>query len=96
VQWARRNRSSAVFCSGLKVTQRVERSAMASSGVNVLTSWTAFLLLSSTAMRRGKLFRCAVLVDQVQRLIPCDVTHGSRSAQEQRATDGYHLSDPVH
>ena len=36
------------------------------------------------------------LVDQVQRLIPCDVTHESRSAQEQRATDGYHLSDPVH
>src|SRR5688572_26198349 len=29
------------------------------------------------------------LVDQVQRLIPCDVTHESRSAQEQRATDGY-------
>jgi hypothetical protein len=48
VRWARRNRSSAVFCSGLKVTDGVERSAMASSGVNVLTPWTAFMLLSST------------------------------------------------
>ena len=48
VWWARRKRSSAVFCSGLKVMHRVERSAMASSGVNVFTPWTAFLLLSST------------------------------------------------
>jgi len=61
VRWPRQNRSSAVFCLGLKVMHRVERSAIASSGVNALTPWTAFPALLVPPTRRGRLFRYAVL-----------------------------------
>lgn len=70
VRWPRQNRSSAVFCLGLKVMHRVERSAIASSGVNVLTPWTAFPALLVPPTRRGRLFRYAVLVVRGRRKIP--------------------------